>query len=378
MNIITRLIDNKKDLRNALIAKADKVEDIKELRSINEQITLINAELKDLDALAAEQEEREAAIKEELKNKLTNEYKKNDESALQMRSLAKVLMNRSLNEEEKRAASSVVNAAGNGGLIPEQFVNQIDILRKGFPSLKPYCHVIPVTSDHGKMPAATLGQNKLVKLTGGPLPEGAFTSDKYTFNVADYGKFVAVENSLTEDEVIGIITNLLFPDFAEGSVNIENEEIITVLKAGATAVTGAKTYEDIQVTIDTTLPAARNGLTVVTNISGYAYLKNLKDKEGRPLDLITNIGGVDYFHGYPLIYLDDADVAPATAGNMIYYVCNLREGAKFFDRKGIELATSKEALFTSNQTAVRAIERFEVVKGSVRSFKSIEFAKPTA
>lgn len=378
MNIITRLIDNKKDLRNALIAKADKVEDIKELRSINEQITLINAELKDLDALAAEQEEREAAIKEELKNKLTNEYKKNDESALQMRSLAKVLMNRSLNEEEKRAASSVVNAAGNGGLIPEQFVNQIDILRKGFPSLKPYCHVIPVTSDHGKMPAATLGQNKLVKLTGGPLPEGAFTSDKYTFNVADYGKFVAVENSLTEDEVIGIITNLLFPDFAEGSVNIENEEIITVLKAGATAVTGAKTYEDIQVTIDTTLPAARNGLTVVTNISGYAYLKNLKDKEGRPLDLITNIGGVDYFHGYPLVYLDDADVAPATAGNMIYYVCNLREGAKFFDRKGIELATSKEALFTSNQTAVRAIERFEVVKGSVRSFKSIEFAKPTA
>ena len=162
------------------------------------------------------------------------------------------------------------------------------------------------------------------------------------------------------------------PDFAEGAIAIENEEILEVIKSGATEVEEATDYEDVEKAIDSLVPSARAGAITITNTAGFVYLKNKKDALGRKLNLITYVDGVAMFNNKPIVELSDALVT-ASHGKLIYYVANVKEACKFFDRKGVEITKSTEFLFNKNQDCLRAIERFDVVKGATRSIKKIEF-----
>lgn len=358
-----------KKLRALIKAKKEEARglldtDMKRAKELAEEIRGLKEDL----AVAEEVEEDELR---DLKNKSPKDEKREVNKEMEVRAAAKHVLGMKLSEEER----ALVKVSDNGALLPEGYINELMVLRKGFPSLKQYCHVIPVNTKTGKMPVATLGKNKLAKLTSNEaIPEGAMVTDKILYDIDDYGKFVPVENTLTDDEVVGLIQNILIPDFAEGGVASENEEIISILKENSVAVEGAKSYEDIEKAINGSLPATKAGLITVTNIKGYCYLKGLKDKEGRDLKLITEINGVEYFNSKPIITLDDEDVVPTTEGNLIFYVANLHELVKFFDRKTVEIAKSSEFLFNKNQDCLRAIERFDTVKGSARSAKKIEFA----
>lgn len=372
-NKLLKLLKEKTELRTQLASKATSTEDVKELRSINSQMETLNADIKAIEELVKEEEERERKQATNDLNVLSNQVERGNNNKSELRAIAKMLLKKPLNEEER----SLVTLSGNAAIMPEGFINQLTLLRSGFPSLKQYCHVIPVTTNTGRMPVATLGTNKLVKLVSGQaISEGAKSTEQVSFAVEDYGKIIPIENSLTEDEVVGIIENIITPDFAEGAVLSENDEILTIIKDNATAVTGITDYIGLENAIDGSLPSVKAGLITVTNVSGFCYLKSLKDKEGRSLNLITQINGVDYFNAKPLITLDDEDL-PAASGKLVFYIANLKELVKFFDRKTLEIATSDQVLFDYNQTAVRAVERFDTKKGSARSAKKIEFDKPT-
>lgn len=370
---LLKLLKTKQELRTNLTNTATTTEDIKELRSINSQMEMLNSDIEGIEGLIAEEEEREREEAKNDKNILNSQNKRNSDNVnLELRVIAKMLMKKNLSEEER----ALVTVSENAAIMPETFINQLIVLRKGYPALKPYCHVIPVTTNTGRMPVATLGNNKLKKLVSGEaIAEAAKATSQISYEVEDYGRIIPIENSLTEDEVVGIIQNIVTPDFAEGAVLAENDEILTVLKEHSREVTGVTDYIGLEKEIESALPSVKSGLITVTNVSGYCYLKLMKDKEGRSLNLITTINGVDYFNSKPIITLDDADLEPTTAGNLIYYMANLKELIKFFDRKTLEIATSAEALFGYNQTAVRAVERFDVVKGAERSAKKIEFTK---
>ena len=297
----------------------------------------------------------------------TRKFTREDE----LRALGKHLFNMQMTDEER----GLVTVAGNGALLPEGYINDVMLLRDGYPSLKKYAHVIPVTDKTGKMPVANFQdkislQNYQVIL---PIDQGETASTtQLKYDVEDYGKFVPIERSLTDDEVVGIIENILMPDFAEGAIAIENEEILEVIKSGATEVEEATDYEDVEKAIDSLVPSARAGAITITNTAGFVYLKNKKDALGRKLNLITYVDGVAMFNNKPIVELSDALVT-ASHGKLIYYVANVKEACKFFDRKGVEITKSTEFLFNKNQDCLRAIERFDVVKGATRSIKKIEF-----
>lgn len=367
---LLKIFNSKNELRTNLALQAKTTEDIKELRSINSQIENINVELKELQGLIGEAEEREAEIRKTEKQVLENQTRGISQNIGEYRAIAKMLKGQPLTEEER----ALVTLEDNDAILPEDFVNQLQILRKGFPSLKKYCHVIPVTKKSGKMPFATIGNNKLSKLTSGQaIPEGTAKTTDIKYDIEDYGKIIPVENSLTEDEVVGLIQNVINPDFAEASVLTENDEIIAILKANATSVAGATSYEDVEKAIAGVLPSLKAGIITVTNVKGYVHLKTKKDKEGRALNLVTNINGQDYYEGKPLVTLDDADIPVSAEGKLVYYVVNLRALIKFFERKGYTIATSKEVLFSYNQTAIRVLERFDTVKGDARAAFKVEF-----
>ena len=322
------------------------------------------------ETLAMEEELYEEEMRQ-LKNKAKSKTPENRENnkTYEMRAIAKAVLGKTLNEEER----ALVTVSGNGAVLPEGFINKLEVYRAGFPSLKKYCHVIPVTTKTGKLPVATLGQNTLAKLSSDqPIPEGAMVTDKINYDVEDFGKFVPMERDLTEDEAVSVIENVLIPDFGEGSVTAENIEILNIIKTNAADVAGAKSYEDLENAIDSIVPGAKSGVITITNTTGYCYLKNMKDKQGRKLNLITKIGDVEYFNGYPIVYLDDADIHD-DSNTHIFYVANLKELVKFFDRKGILIEKSTEFLFNKNQDCIRAIERFDAKKGNARSAKCVKF-----
>lgn len=368
---LLKLLNAKTEQRQVLVAQGKTTEDVKELRSINTQLEELNADIKGIEELVVEEEKREKVQAENDKKVLIGQEVRTTDNKSELRAIAKLLMKKQMEEEER----TLVTLSGNGALMPEGYINELIILRRGFPSLKPYCHVIPVTTNTGRMPVATMGTNKLVKLTSGTaISEGAKATTQISYAVEDFGKIIPIENSLTEDEVVGIIENIITPDFAEGAVSAENDEILKILKAKSIAVDGVADYVGIENIIDGSLPSVKAGLLTVTNISGYCYLKSQKDAEGRSLNLITVVNGVEHFHGKPIITLDDTEVI-GTEGKNIFYIANLKEVIKFFDRKGLEIATSDQILFDYNQTAVRAVERFNVQEGSARSAKKVEITK---
>lgn len=300
----------------------------------------------------------------------TRKHTREDE----LRAIGKYIFGMPMQDEER----ALVTVASNGALLPEGYINDLMLLRDGYPSLKKYAHVIPVTTKTGKMPVANLGQNKLAKLSSDtPIDQGAVSTNQVTYDVEDYGKFVPIERSLTDDEVVGLVENVLMPDFAEGAVAIENEEILAIIKSGAAEVEDAKDYDDVEKAIDSLIPAARAGAITITNTAGFVYLKNKKDALGRKLNLITYVDGVAMFNNKPIVELSDTAVT-ASHGKLIYYVANVKEVCKFFDRKGIEITKSTEFLFNKNQDCLRAIERFDIKQGSNRSCKKIEFTIPEA
>ena len=147
---------------------------------------------------------------------------------------------------------------------------------------------------------------------------------------------------------------------------------MNILKNNAVSTEGT-TYEDIQLAIDKSLPSIKAGLSTYTNTSGYAYLKNLKDSQKRPLNLVTEMNGKYYFHGKELVVVDDSLLAPAEEKSYVFIVANAKEAVKFIDRKAVTIAKSTEAGFTTDTVKVRILERFDVIKGSTRSIKKIEF-----
>lgn len=336
-------------------------------KKINKEIRGLEEDLET--ALEIEEGEMRDLQKRGIQVPVDNGEKRNIDKQAELRALGKYVLGMNLNEEER----GLVKVADNDALLPEGYVNELMLLRDGYPALKKFCHVIPVKSKTGKMPVAQLGKNKLAKLSSDtPIDQGAVSTSHVKYDVEDYGKFVPIENSLTDDEVVGIIESILMPDFAEGSVEAENEEILNLIKADATPVEG-EDYTALEQAIDTLVPAVRGGAITITNTAGFSYLKNKKDAIGRKLDLITYVNGQAMFNNKPIIELSDS-VVEATPGKLIFYVVNLKEAVKFFDRAGIVITKSKEFLFNKNQDCLRAIERFDAQKGSMRSCKKVEFS----
>jgi HK97 family phage major capsid protein len=326
-----------------------------EVRSLEKKIEL----QKQLD----EEEERnvETKMEQTVINRNTNKEE------LEYRAISKYLLKKDMTAEERAS----INVGNSGAIMPEGFVNQVQVLTEGFPSLKQYAHVIPVSTNTGKMPISNGSQTKkLARLsTDTELVKEMISTVPISFAVDDFGKIYPVENQVLEDSSVSVFRDLIAPSYAEDLVNTENEEILKVVQDNAVAGASGSDYKAIIKTLNTKVkPALLGGTVIVTTQTGYDYLDNLTDNNGRPLltDSLSQAGG-KLFKGRPVVVLADEAITPETDGKTPFYITNLFALIKFFDRKDIEVAVSTEAGFTLNQTFLRVISRFDVVKGDNRA-----------
>lgn len=356
---LRQLLEQKKvEARGLLetdVAKAEEV--MKEVRELKKKITLM--------------EEIEAEEKRDLerqRDKKNNEVEETNMPINEMRAITKSIMGKELSEEERANIKTTDNAA----VVPKQFVNQLQEIKKGFGSLKEYCDVITVTKNEGTIPVVDLDQNTLPDVSEGDnITDGTLVTTELTYKCKKVGLIQSLTSELVEDAEIEI-ESLVNKNFAEITVVTENTRILKVLKDNATEVESPKDYSDIQMTIDKSVPAVKYGLVTFTNTDGYAYLKNLKDNQNRPLNLVTEVNGKYYFHNKELVVVDDT-LLTATPSKKIFIVANPKESVKFIERKGVTIARSTEAGFRDDTVKLRILERLDVIKGATRSIKKIEF-----
>ncbi|WIV10539.1 phage major capsid protein [Proteiniborus sp. MB09-C3] len=320
-----------------------------EVRSMQKKIEL----QKEID----EQEEREIDNKMEKREDDNKMEKRTDKKELELRALRKVLLREELTEEERTAVTTVNGAA----ILPQGFVNEIETLRKGYVQLKNYVHVIPVSTNTGKAP---LSKGMVTKKLADLVQDQELVKDMVTllpveYAVSDYGKIVPVQNQVLEDTTTNFM-DVLNEDFVECAVNTENEKIVNAVKTVCVEKTGAD-YKALVKAINGLSPNAKKRAIIITNSTGFSYLDELEDKNGKPLLKSSYAEGSErlMFKGLEVIEVDP-EILADEVGKAIFYIVDARKVIKFFDRKGYELGVSKEALFTYNQTAVRMIERFDV------------------
>lgn len=362
------------------------VQELREL--IGKKTEEINGYLESRDADKAEaalEEKRKlqkllavrAAEDDEEKRKLQGQQKKEEKRTKtvvsELRAAVKYALKGagSLSDEERAA----VNIDNNAAILPEQFVNDIQVLREGFPSLKEHCHIVRATSNHGKMPFAKIGGKKLTKYKSGTKLTGeAANTEDISYNIENYGALVPIANDLQEDEAVNIVQDVIKPDFAEAGVNSENDEILTIVEAAAVDKSaGVKDWRGVKKVIDGVLPTLRAKTVVITNLSGYVYLQSQEDKNERNLELVKTVNGKDYFQNKQLITLSDEAITAGTEGAVVFYVVNLYALVKFFERKGYTVSTDKSVFFESDELALKVQERFDCEKLDERADFKVEF-----
>ncbi|KOC32547.1 phage major capsid protein [Clostridium botulinum] len=350
------LLESKKDeirgfIANKEVEKAEKA--VQEKRNLEKLIKI------------AEEEEKEE--KRDLENQRENKTNKTGEVD-EFRAIVKNVMGEEITPEER----ATIKSSDNSAIIPKQFVNKLQEIKKGFGSLKSYCDIIPVTKNEGTIPVVDLDQNEFPEVAEGDnIIDGKLVTKDIPYKCSKHGLIQSLSSETVDDAEIEI-EGLAKKNFTEIVTTCENTKIIKVITENATEVQGATSYEDIQTTMDSALPAVKAGLITLTNTAGFSYLKNLKDKNGRPLNLVTVLGGKYYFNEKELV-VADAELVKATKGKNIFYSLNWKEAVKFCDRNAVTLARSTEAGFRDDTVKIRILERFGVVKGSTRSIKKIEF-----
>lgn len=278
----------------------------------------------------------------------------------------KLVMGKSVTEEEMEvynlaSTGQIEHTDEKGGyLVPEEQGKTLKEFRRFETSLKELCNVVPVTTLKGKFPVANGQKGKLIKFDElSEIGKTDITFAQQNWDVKDYGDIIPVSNTLLEDTTFPLI-NIVGKNFVKKSVNTENEEILKLLKTAKTKVTG-KDYKDIQTILNVKLdPAIANTAVIITNQSGFDYLDKLEDTNKHPLLTVDLTNPTQkMFKGKRIIVLTD-ELLPQDSKKYPFYVGDVAEFINFYDRKGVEIARSTEAGFTSNATLLRAIERFDV------------------
>lgn len=373
LKFLREMLNKKKVARTKLAERSNVTEDIKELRNINDQITSLNSEIGDIEAkineLEKEEEERAAEQEKRDKEDLQNQKRKTNKTN-EMRAMTKAILGQKLTEEER----SVVKISDNQAVVPKQFINELEELRKGFGALKSLCDVIPVTSDSGTKPCVDLDQGEELKivLEGADIEDDSIATTQIDFKVDKIGKLMKLSSELVDDAVVDI-ENIAKTVFLEKATRSENARILNTINTNASAITlneGDVDYKAFAKTMDEQVPAIKAGLITLVNSKMYSEWKNAEDKQGRNLNLITNINGQDYFNGKPIFSFDDSLIKLTTKKTKVAFMLNMKEAIKFFDRKQVTIAKAEK--FEDDTKMLRILERIDVKKGSARSIKKLE------
>lgn len=342
------------------------LEKAKECRALVEgkqkEVEALKADIKVAEEKRALEDEKAKAEEELRALKSQIENSKGGNLKMETRSFENALVEI---KKGNTVSNRAINVAGVGtkAVIPETFITELEALKAGYGALKPYCHVIPVSTLDGRKPVHKFG-GKLTKITAGNKLDASnvnFTEVK--FNCEAYGDLVEVDNQLMEDSALDIF-GIVREEFAGKAVASENNEILEIMATMATKTLtlSQSTKTAIDQIVEQKMaykPAVRRGMCVFTTAPFIGRLMNESIVNGMRDERVQIVNGVMYVDNMEVVEIDPDQMNTTDATDVVAYLGN-SHAIKFFDRKTIEIAMSNEVLFEYNAKAMRVIERFDV------------------
>ncbi|MEG0798703.1 MAG: phage major capsid protein [Acidaminococcaceae bacterium] len=299
-----------------------------------------------------------------------NQIPEADEKKIRNRVFNKQVLGMPLAENEMKYIVDTVGTPGQVGatpakggyLLPDEQISRVLEFRRGLTALKNYCEVVPVTRRSGSIPTTTDDSTTLTNFDElDTITKADIDFSSVPFSVVDYGEIIPAAKTLLEDIDVDLVS-LIGRRFARKGVRTENSKILALLAALTPAA--ISDYKDIKTALNKTIdPALVEGSIIITNQSGFDYLDSVVLTGGQLLlqPVITD-PTKKQFAGHEIVVLSNAQLPEVTGtpNKIPFYVGNLYEFAKFFDRKQVTIDSSVEAGFTTNALFLRAIERFDV------------------
>ena len=284
---------------------------------------------------------------------------------LRNRVFNKMVFGRTLDAQEREFADAagtpglVETTPGKGGyIVPEEQISILREYRRANLALRSFCGYQTVNSDTGKRPTMSSEKGKLVAFDElNEINQDDLDFGQISYKISSYGDIILVSNELAADNNINLM-KVIGRRFAIKSINTENDKILAKLPSKGTAITD---YKGIIKALNTKInPMQAITAIILTNQSGFDYLDELTDTQGRPL-LSPSLADPSMMtlRGKIIVPVDDSILATPTAG-IPFYVGAMAEAVAFYDRQQVAIEASSDAGFTKNATYIRAIERFDV------------------
>ncbi|WP_302299179.1 phage major capsid protein [Phascolarctobacterium faecium] len=318
---------------------------------------------------AIEQEEMENFAGNPLEHTVTV-----DNSVMKNRVFNKQILNMPLTEDEKKYATNAVGTPGQAGgikskggyLLPEEQFNRLIEYRSGLIALKDLCEVIPVTRRSGSIPTTVEDDSELINFDElNDISKKDINFAQISYNVGTYGEIIPVANELLEDIDIDLIS-VIGRRFVRKGINTENSKIIALLQT-LTPKAG-DSYDDIKTALNVSLdPAISATAVIITNQNGFDYLDQVKLDNGLPLLQPVLTDPTKKQLSGRIIHVVKNERLSDVSGAHPFFVGDMAEFCKFFDREQVTVDLSTDAGFNMNAAMLRAIERFDVQKADVKA-----------
>ncbi len=288
--------------------------------------------------------------------------------------LAKMLHRKPLDEVEKTALVSGTNSEnGETYLVPDDVRAEINELRKSYVSAKPL-----VTNETTDSLAGSVTYEDGVPTGLADFDDGDAIAEESgikfvlkKFTIAWKGKLIPVSRILLGAAKASLM-NYLNRWFVKNAVISENAKIFSVLKSGYNggtpkALTG---WKGLKKSINKDLdPACKIDGVIITNQSGWAYLDEEEDKNGRPILQPNPANATEKLfqnmvvHVFPDVQLPNID---ETHAPVIYG--STKAGCTFVEHAALEFAISEHYLFNKNQNCLRVIEGFDAMSTDTSAY----------
>jgi len=274
-----------------------------------------------------------------------------------------------------RNAMSVGVDEDGGYTVPQDIQTRINELRQARDALERFVTVEQVNTMTGsRVFKKRAQQTGFVEVDeGGTIVEQAtpqFTVLPYA--IKKYAGFFKSTNELLRDSDQAI-ENTLVKWISDESRVTRNKLILAEL--GKKAKTAIASINDLKGVINEELdPAFWNTTVIITNQTGWNWLDNLEDNQGRPLLQPSPVEATRklLFGMYPVAVFSNKDLPNAQNGStkapMI--IGDLKEAIILFDRMKLTIDVSSVAMdaFETDSTYFRAIERLKVATRDDEAF----------
>jgi HK97 family phage major capsid protein len=262
-------------------------------------------------------------------------------------------------------------AGEDGGfLLPVDFDNKINELKRKFFDLAQYFNVETVTAYTGwrvvEQAAAALGFAAITEdVALAEMEQPKF--DKMTYTIVDYGGYLPVSNDLMSDTPVNIMNYLAGWVAKKIALTNTTRLLIPVNAISPTAVaTTDDRFAAIKTALNITLdPVISAGANIFTNQKGFDLLDQELDGEGRPILQPDPSAPTSYrLMGRPVVVVPTTQWANMTSTDRARMA--IGDGKQFctlFRRSPLEMASSNIGgdAWRKNNTEVRAIYRIDEV-----------------